>query len=1130
MSGTPSTRSSRLIPLLAILAGASSLCFELLWARMLAIEVGATLAALSIVVATVTLGLALGAERLGRAADRTERPIRVFALCQAGAAAMGLASSLLASLGGLARPQLGWLRIEPGGFPFLATIALTYGAFTCAASFLMGGTLPLLLRGARGRGSFGARAGGIAALNAAGAAAGALLCGFVLLPGAGLRASLMAGVALATLTALAALILDHEVSSIGGVAPPAPGFPPESPRDTASPARPAILAAMLVSGAAVTALEVGWTRVAFYSFGSSAQAGSLVLAAAIAGLALGAGLGARPDRGTRLVSSPSRTLSLFLSGGALAIAAADQLLGRLPLVAAWMGSHALPGTEAAVDLPLDQAARLGLLFGLVCLPSALLGACFPAGCRALQAAGGPVGAREGRDVGLASAACAAGNMLGAPLACFLVLPLAGSRVTLLASAAAMGVAAWFIAPPRTPARRRGALAGRELAVASLTLAAGTGLLLSWDPDLISSGPYLYGPLYESAVGSAGRETIAGAMHARGDLVFFREGADALVTVRRSRDGLLSLQVNGKTDASTGGDLRTQALTAHLPLLLRAAASPPPDRVLVIGLGSGVTAGAALTHPVGSVHIVEISPAVVEASRLFTQANHGALLDPRSTLLVRDVRAHLLFGARGVGAAPARGSDLYDVIASQPSNPWVAGQAILFTREFFSLARGRLAPGGVMCQWVQGQGLAPEDFRSIVSTFAGAFPHVSLWEESTSGGDYLLVGSEDALSLDLPRLGAAMGRAEVAADLARAEIASPADLLSLYVAGDAGIRGFALGSPAQTEDALSLEYSAPAALHRETLGAILGILEPARMDPARLPGVSESLARDLRWRARLARKEREWAAGIGLLSGGLSGADPDLLRAASYLRAGMKEHAMETLRALVLRRPTERTPRLMLAHLLMSFAAAGRPDAAEAAILELRAAVTLEPGDGRARLLLSRALFAAGLSEDALLENRRIPAPISAEAASDRCAMLLAVADDASAEAYCLEAISMDSDLAEAHGNLGVVRARRGRPAEAEASYRRALDLDPDLSDTRFNLGALFERQGRAAEGISVLAPLLDGSHGRADATVLRLAARLAIAAGDRNAARVWLAESMEAEPGSTEAADMERLLEPDRQE
>ncbi|HET9482092.1 MAG TPA: tetratricopeptide repeat protein, partial [Candidatus Polarisedimenticolia bacterium] len=399
-----------------------------------------------------------------------------------------------------------------------------------------------------------------------------------------------------------------------------------------------------------------------------------------------------------------------------------------------------------------------------------------------------------------------------------------------------------------------------------------------------------------------------------------------------------------------------------------------------------------------------------------------------------------------------------------------------------------------------------------------FPSVSLWEESTAGGDYLLIGSTEPFLPDPDRLRRAASHPDVAADLERVEIDGAAGLLSHFVMGDESIGRFASGARLHVEDRLDLEFTAPSALHRETLGEILRSLEPYRTDPAGLVPGDLRLAAEVRRLARRSREERAWAAGLGLMDPG-GRLDPELLMALSWLRSGMKGAALEAMRDLAMRRPAERLVRLVLAHLLMS---EGR---VEDAARELATAVALRPDDARGRLYLARALYASGRIEEALGHNEMAVHldPALAEAGSDRCAMLLAAGDIASAEAACLAATRLDADLAQAHANLGVVRAHRGRLAEAEASYRRAIELDPELSDPRYNLAALLQRAARWREGLETLGPLL-GPGVEPDAAVLILAARLSSGAGYRSEAARYLEASRRLDPENPELKTVEVML------
>ena len=238
---------------------------------------------------------------------------------------------------------------------------------------------------------------------------------------------------------------------------------------------------------------------------------------------------------------------------------------------------------------------------------------------------------------------------------------------------------------------------------------------------------------------------------------YREGSTGTVAVRRLA-GTISLAIDGKVDASNAGDMLTQRLLAHVPLLLH----PNPQRAAIIGLGSGVTLGSALTHPLAEVHVLEISQGVVEASRFFEAENNRALADPRTRLIVGDGRTHLMLGRQS-----------YDVIVSEPSNPWMAGIASLFTREFFEGARDRLTPGGVLCQWAHTYDISSSDLKSIVATFLSVFPNGTLW--LVGDADVLLVGSTEPFDGRIGGIGDAMRRPGVAADLAGVGVTGPFSL-------------------------------------------------------------------------------------------------------------------------------------------------------------------------------------------------------------------------------------------------------------------------------------------------------------------------------------------------------------------
>jgi spermidine synthase/tetratricopeptide (TPR) repeat protein len=287
------------------------------------------------------------------------------------------------------------------------------------------------------------------------------------------------------------------------------------------------------------------------------------------------------------------------------------------------------------------------------------------------------------------------------------------------------------------------------------------------------------------------------------LVFYKDDRDATVTVVKGRDGELYLKVNGKTDASSRGDLPTQLLLAHVPLLLK----PDATQVLVVGLGSGITAGSALRYPLERLDLVEISAGVVEAAKFFEDDNYRALQDPHLHLHLEDANTFLRL-------TPRR----YDVIISEPSNPWIVGIGNLFSVEFYREARQHLTEGGILAQWFHTYEMDDDTLRLILRTFASVFEHVTLWK--TLSEDILILGSSSPITADFSQVGKRFHLERVREDLQRIEITTLPTLLSLQVASNTTVRRIA-GRGRLNEDYYPiLEYEAPKAFF---LGSVANVI-------------------------------------------------------------------------------------------------------------------------------------------------------------------------------------------------------------------------------------------------------------------------------------------------------------------
>ena len=416
-------------------------------------------------------------------------------------------------------------------------------------------------------------------------------------------------------------------------------------------------------------------------------------AAFISGIAIGSAVGARL---ARRVAHPA----LWLAGTLVLVAVAGSVAGwfaasRLPLIIA---VQVADPNAAFAPVVLRQALGIALLL----LPMTFaLGAAFPL---ALETASAGIGT-AGRDAARVYAANTVGAIAGALAGGFVLVPELGLhgtfvQVSRLATIGGGIVAAVALGPQAaTSPRARGSIVAIAVACGALALVVN---IPAWDRELLISGAYKYAPYIRA-------DDLEASLRA-GRLEYYKEGAAATVSVRRLA-GTVSLAIDGKVDASNGGDMLTQRLLGLLPAVLHR----DPEDICIIGLGSGVTVGSALASgAVRHADVVEISPEVVEASAFFEQENGGALRAPGVRLVVGDGRSHLLRSRRR-----------YDVIVSEPSNPWMAGVAALFTREFFEAARARLKPDGLLCQWAHTYDMSPDDLKSIVRTFALVFPQGSM---------------------------------------------------------------------------------------------------------------------------------------------------------------------------------------------------------------------------------------------------------------------------------------------------------------------------------------------------------------------------------------------------------------------
>ena len=1037
--------------LVYLLSGAAALLYEVVWLRLLSLAMGHTAAAVSTVLAVFMGGLALGAGVAGRAGPRltSARALRVYAGLEIVVAACALALPVGVRL---AQPLLAWAYAGTTGMAFEATrIGLSIFALLIPAA-AMGATYPIAVTcltepgfGIRGSGFEGRAAGLLYAGNTIGAAFGAAVTGFLLLPWLGLFGTTLVGVALNATAALGAFLLSRTAAASSHHRTPVPSDAPSHPR-TLAPSHLALSAfALSVSGFVALVYEVAWTRILAMVLGPTTYAFSAMLVAFIGGLAIGssAAAGVAPR-----VARPGFWLGVAMMAAACAALIACAWVDRLPLeIAAAAG-------RADADFGSVFAREVGLVIALQLPMTMALGAAFPfaiALASPTRQAGSP-------EAGTIYASNTAGAIAGALAGSFLLIARLGLQTSVQA-VSMISIVVGLLVAWRSTGR-----AGRAAAVVVALAATGlAGLMPRWNHERMANGAYRFAP----SLAAGDIDTGLGA----GRLTYYREGVAGTVSVKELL-GVTSLAIDGKVDASNGSDMLTQTLLAHLPLLLH----DDPRRVYVIGLGSGVTLGAALTHPIASADVAEISPEVVEASAAFERENRSALRDPRTRLVLADGRTHLQL-------SPQR----FDVIISEPSNPWMAGVSTLFTREFFLAARDKLAPGGILCQWAHTYSISDADLRSIVATFLSAFPDGSAW--LVGEGDLILIGSAAPLrSLD-EGIDRAWTRPGVAAALEAAGVRDPFSVLSLFVGRGDDLRRYAGTAGVQTDDGLALEFSAPRAIYgqfeRRNVENLRHLAATASQPAAVKTAYAGATSTQWRHRAQmeLAADAPDVAYGDFRRALDLMPDDPDGLDgfAKAAAATGRLAEAATYLQARVAVRGSA-APFIELSKVL---SAAGR--AADAAVAAQQGAA-LEPSNARALGQLVTALADAG-NEEALDQLCGLLAGAGAnDLLSARCAIRLAFlrGDFAGViqQAPRLETGAHDAEAARTLNVTGSAYAVLGDLDNARRAFEASLAIAPRDAAVLVNLG-LVELQSRHSQAAAdrfaqalflypTFAPALDG--------------------------------------------------------
>lgn len=762
-----------------LVSGSTGLIYEVVWTRLLTRVMGNTSYSVATVLTIFMAGLALGSYLGGRWIDRRSNYLALYALLEG---IIGLYCLLIPSMIEWASPLFKWVYQTQAESYTQASLGrfLICGAILLVPTSCMGATLPILSKHVSRESIFvGRDVGTLYSFNTFGAVFGALSSAFLFMRLWGVLATIWFAASLNIGIALVIFLLFCPHMNRKGLEE----SDPEKEKTEFNSNSIPILLAFGLSGWCALTYQMAWNRILSLLLGSSIYAFSLILTTFILGLALGTIIFSQKSN---QLKDPFRIFGILQVGVGISALMMIPHFGNIPFINRWLYQN------WSMEFATIQWSVFLVIFSLLFLPTFLMGGQFPIVIRLV--------ARKletlGHSVGKVYASNTVGAIIGSFLAGFVLIPWIGIQNTIFVAVGLnllIGVALLTMSPGLTLNIKMYVLP----AILIVCFLWGKSME-PWDKSVISSGsymPYRIGDLSEAEAKT-------------NKILFYREGTHTTVTTELSVSGNIFLRVNGKTDASLAMDMRTQVLSGYLPMLLHRN----PESALVIGQGSGITLGVVEQFQIKSVDLVEISSAVIDGSRFFDPFNHDALDDERLNLILADGRNHVALTDRK-----------YDVIISEPSNPWISGVGALFTINFFKLMKKRLNSGGVACIWVH-TNMSPMSFKSVARTFAETFKYVTMWE-SIVGDDYLLIGADSEYKLPYEKVDKLLSDEHRGKDLHNIGVYSVRDLMSLLIMNDERLLEFSKEAPIHTDDNSLLEFNAPRYIYKDERDVLVRQLTP-----------------------------------------------------------------------------------------------------------------------------------------------------------------------------------------------------------------------------------------------------------------------------------------------------------------
>jgi len=717
------TEARRLLILaLFLLSGVSGLVYQIVWTRMLVLVFGNTILATSTVLSAFMGGLAAGSYFFGRTIDRRPRPlVKLYALLEAGIGLYALIFPLL--LGAVTPLYVGLYGLLEGNLSVLnlARFAVCF-ALISVPTFLMGGTLPVLIKRFAGdEHSLGRHTGYLYGLNTVGAVVGTLACGYFLLKAVGLLGTTWLAVAINLGVAAVAWLVAGSEPGPGEGVPTADSSPSSIGahyRPVSSTTRQMVLLAIGISGFCALAYEVFWTRMLNLFLNNNIYSFTAILATFLVGIAIGSLIYSRFL--SRVRDQVSMFVVLEIGIGLFSYAT--------PFVFNLLHGSLFNRADEALNLAKTSVIMIG--------PTILMGVVVPLAVQICQR-----GVRqEGTSVGTVYAVNTVGAILGAFAAGFVLLPYLGLHMGVVV-VASLNIAAGFLPLIAQSTRRL-----RPVGIG--VLVAGVATLLILAPADFFRG------LFEKS-------------HPTADILHYKEGKVANVVVYDFfKAGYKDLHLNAVEEASSRlWHVQLFKLLGILPPMLH----DNPDNTLMIAFGAGMSAGACINY-VDEFTCVDLNPDIDGVAEVFTRENLDVINHPDLNRVVNDGRNALLL-------SPQK----YSLIISDATNPKMFDSWTLYTQEFYKLARQRLEPDGIFCQWV----LIPlpgDAITVILSTLRSVFPHASFWCIYGSS-QCLMLGTQERLEVDYQELKGRLDPIFKESGMAEFGIDSVTKFLSFFMLGE-----------------------------------------------------------------------------------------------------------------------------------------------------------------------------------------------------------------------------------------------------------------------------------------------------------------------------------------------------------